>query len=353
MRSLIFILIMLHSSNSFSQSKYTFDFSGYLETYYAYNTSSLLKNNTSQFPFTYNHNRQNEVNINLGLLKAKFEQDGIRANLGMMIGSYAAANLAAEPIVAKFIYEANAGVKLSNKRNLWLDAGVLPSHIGYETAIGTENLTLTRSLMADNSPYYETGARVAYTSKNEKNYLAFLVLNGWQNIYKTLQNEPSIGFQYTYTPNAKLKINYSNFYGKIGNKIDNLKRFYNDFYVEYTLHTNTKIAAVIDFGRDNSDFGKQSWFTSSLQLQRKFNRNHSITVRGEYFNDTHYIFMTTNTYLLNNPLCASINYDYTIRKNAMFRIEPKFVFANSYLKTIGQIYIPSCAVFTSSLCLNF
>jgi hypothetical protein len=95
MRSLIFILIMLHSSNSFSQSKYTFDFSGYLETYYAYNTSSLLKNNTSQFPFTYNHNRQNEVNINLGLLKAKFEQDGIRANLGMMMGSYAAANLAA------------------------------------------------------------------------------------------------------------------------------------------------------------------------------------------------------------------------------------------------------------------
>jgi len=131
MRSLIFILIMLHSSNSFSQSKYTFDFSGYLETYYAYNTSSLLKNNTSQFPFTYNHNRQNEVNINLGLLKAKFEQDGIRANLGMMMGSYAAANLAAEPIVAKFIYEANAGVKLSNKRNLWLDAGVLPSHIGF------------------------------------------------------------------------------------------------------------------------------------------------------------------------------------------------------------------------------
>ena len=36
--------------------------------------------------------------------------------------------------------------------NLWLDAGIFVSHIGLESANSRDNLTLTRSIMADNSP---------------------------------------------------------------------------------------------------------------------------------------------------------------------------------------------------------
>ena len=51
-----------------------------------------------------------------------------RANIALAVGTYMNANYAAEPGVLKNIYEANAGVKISNNKNIWVDAGILPSH---------------------------------------------------------------------------------------------------------------------------------------------------------------------------------------------------------------------------------
>jgi hypothetical protein len=56
-----------------------------------------------------------------------------------------------EPGLLKNIYEANVGISLNKKNNLWVDAGVMPSHIGFESAISMDNWYLTRSLLAENS----------------------------------------------------------------------------------------------------------------------------------------------------------------------------------------------------------
>jgi hypothetical protein len=40
----------------------------------------------------------------------------------------------------------------------------MPSHIGFESVISADCWTLTRSLLAENSPYYETGMRLEATS---------------------------------------------------------------------------------------------------------------------------------------------------------------------------------------------
>jgi hypothetical protein len=55
-----------------------------------------------------------------------------------MAGNYSQYNLSAEPTWAQFIYEANIGLKSSNKTNIWIDAGILPSHIGFESAISAD-----------------------------------------------------------------------------------------------------------------------------------------------------------------------------------------------------------------------
>lgn len=60
------------------------------------------------------------------------------------------------------MFEANAGVKLSKKKELWLMQGSCPANIGFESAIGKDCWNLTRSMLADNTPYYEAGARVSY-----------------------------------------------------------------------------------------------------------------------------------------------------------------------------------------------
>ncbi|KAF5272975.1 hypothetical protein FQR65_LT17253 [Abscondita terminalis] len=91
---------------------------------------------------------------------------------------------------------------------------IMPSHIGWESAIGKDNYTLTRSLAAENSPYFETGVRLSYTTDNGKWYLSGLVLNGWQRIAKPEGNQSiSFGHQVTYKPSEKITLNSSSFIG--------------------------------------------------------------------------------------------------------------------------------------------
>jgi len=91
--------------------------SGYAEVYYQQDFNNP-KSNTRP-GFVYSHNRNNEVSLNLGFIKAAYETDRMRANLVLGVGSYMNANYAAEEGVLKNIYEANVGVKVyENQKSL-------------------------------------------------------------------------------------------------------------------------------------------------------------------------------------------------------------------------------------------
>ncbi|MBK7226443.1 MAG: porin [Saprospiraceae bacterium] len=211
----LFIIIcsssyILCSAQIDSSSKLSF--SGYGELYYSYDFSK--PENHEKSSFLYNHKRHNEINANLILLKSNYSSINTRANLGIMFGNYAQYNLSSEPSWAKLIYEANIGVKLSKSKSLWLDAGIMPSHIGFESAISADCWTLTRSLLAENSPYYETGVKLSYTNKKEDLNIALLALNGWQKIQRPDGiKRPSFGLQLNLKPTSKFSLNYSNFLG--------------------------------------------------------------------------------------------------------------------------------------------
>jgi ferredoxin len=214
MKRIIFLFLTLLSQQTLSQndSLKKLNFNAYGELYYSYDFSNPQHHEKSNF--LYNHKRHNEVNANLLLLKGSYLDKNYRANLALMAGNYAQYNLSTEPNWAQFIYEANIGVKLSKKKNIWLDAGILPSHIGFESAISADCWTLTRSLLAENSPYYETGIKLSYSSKNEKLYLSALFLNGWQKIQRSdYIQRPSFGTQLIYKKSNKISINYSTFIG--------------------------------------------------------------------------------------------------------------------------------------------
>ena len=121
MKRILTIIIVLNSMMANAQKDTTVNplsFSGYLETYYLYDFGNPADHNRPGF--VYSHNRHNEVNINLGYIKAAYEKDNVRANLALMAGTYSNANLAAEPGVLKNIYEGNIGVKVSKKSSLWI-----------------------------------------------------------------------------------------------------------------------------------------------------------------------------------------------------------------------------------------
>ena len=186
-------------------------FGAFLEVYYCYDFNRPKDNNRPGF--IYSHNRHNEFNVNLGYIKCSYNADKVRGNLALAAGTYMNANYAAEPGVLKNIYEANAGFKIGRK-NIWLDAGIFSSHIGFESAHSPSCWTLTRSLAAENSPYYEAGAKLTYTTANNKWDFSVLALNGWQRIKRVDGNSlMSFGTQVTYKPGGKVTLNYSTFIG--------------------------------------------------------------------------------------------------------------------------------------------
>ncbi len=235
MKKMLGVLLLLPFFTSFAQQNEntqkdsTLKFSGYAELYY-----SVSKNDPNLKPsFIYNHKRNNQLALNLAVLSANYNDKETRANLSVMAGDYAQFNYEEEPDWAKFIYEANIGVLISKKRNVWIDAGIFPSHIGFETPIAKDCWSASRSIVSENSPYYETGIRLSGSSINKKSSLSIYYLNGWQKVTKpTNISFPSFGLQYTYTPNDRFTFNYSNFLGR--GQPDSLKslRFYNDFYVK-------------------------------------------------------------------------------------------------------------------------
>ncbi|RYY06351.1 MAG: porin, partial [Sphingobacteriaceae bacterium] len=143
------------------------------------------------------------------LLDTKYNDDNFRGRLALHTGTYVESNYAAEPQLLKNIFEASAGFKLFDK--VWIDAGIFPAHIGFESAISKDNWTYSRSLMADYSPYYEAGVKVS-TNFTDNFSGQFLVLNGWQNI-KENNNSKAVGFQFQYKPLDKLTLTYNNFLG--------------------------------------------------------------------------------------------------------------------------------------------
>src|SRR4051794_35041540 len=109
MRLLLIFLILIgvypEIVKAQSDSLKSIEVIAYLETFYSYDFGR--PSNHLRPSFIYSYNRHNEVNINLGFIKLNFFKDNIRANLALMTGTYANANLATEPGVLKNIFEAN------------------------------------------------------------------------------------------------------------------------------------------------------------------------------------------------------------------------------------------------------
>ncbi|MFK7001300.1 porin [Flavobacterium oreochromis] len=300
-----------------------FNISGYGEFYYSYDFSN--PSNHTKPNFLYNHKRHNEVNVNLMIIKTDFSDENYRANFSIMAGNYPQYNLSSEPTWAQFINEANLGIKLSNKNNLWLDVGILPSHIGFESAISSDCWTLTRSILAENSPYYETGIKLGYRSRGDKLYLAFLYLNGWQHIKKpNYILNPSFGTQINYQASKKLSINYSTFLGS--DKPDSIHSFrhFHNIYLLYEPSNETGIIAGFDIGSDKYNTKQYgTWYSPVIIIRQYFNNKTQLAIRGEYYNDPNQIMITTGSPKGFQTLGLSANLDYEIMKNIKVRIEPK------------------------------
>lgn len=352
------IIIISISTSIFSvqaQDKPEIKVSGYLETYYGYDFNKPVDNNRPGF--VYSHNRHNEVNLNLGFIKGGYDNGTVRTNLAVMAGTYANSNLAAEPGVLKNIFEANAGLRLSKKSNLWIDAGIFASHIGFESAVSKDCWGLTRSILADNSPYYESGAKLTYISDNSKWLLSGLFLNGWQHIQRPDgNNTPAFGTQITFTPNSKITLNYSTFIGNEKPAIAKQMRYFHNIYGMFHITNKFHVTTGFDYGMEqkskgSSDYNK--WYSPVLIAKVNFNDKWGATGRWEYYSDGNGVIIATGTPNGFKTSGYSLNLDYAPVSNAVIRLEGKVYDSKDKIFVRDLNPVNHSATLTTSIAVSF
>ena len=328
MRSLI-ILGLLLPQFAFSQiQKDSIHFSGYTEIYFSQDQHNWQDHQRPDF--FYSHTSTNHVALNTAVLDFKYSSARVKTQLSLVEGTYANKVTSAEPIGFGALYVGNVSYKLSSKENFWLQAGVFSSHIGLESAVGFSNFSLSRSLAAENSPYYESGVSLQYTSKNNKWYTSLMYLNGWQTMSLMPQQvTPGVGSQVQFKPHSKITLNHSTYFGEVAVLDSSQTRFFQNFYAQIQLKDNWTLQCQADYGMQQT--GKngfdKNWYTGFIGIAYYVNEKLSLVGRGELFKDTNNLVIAG----VNNDLWGySFNINYLLDEHLLLRAEWRNITSNSY-----------------------
>ncbi|MGD9329220.1 MAG: porin [Cyclobacteriaceae bacterium] len=308
-------------------------FLGYLDIFYAYDFNQ--PESGIRQPFFYNHNRHNQFNLNLGILGFEISNPKYRVGLGLHTGTYPMDNYSDEPGVLKNIYEAYIGLALNKKNNLWLDAGIFESFIGFENPISINNWTLTRSLCAENVPYFLTGAKITY-KLNDRWQILGSILNGWQRIQPVQGNSlPSFGTQVLFTPNKRFTFNWSTFIGTDDPDSTRRMRYFNNFYGILEISDKLGLIAGFDIGYLQESKGNSSydnWHAVTLILRYEISEKWMLAFRGENYVDRNDVMIESDSPNGFNTSGLSLNGDFRPIPNLACRMEVR------WLNSVDEIF---------------
>ena len=337
------------------QQKPALSLTGFIDTYYVYDFNQ--PESDIRQPFLYNHNRHNEFNLNLGLIQFNIEHPKYRASLAMQSGTYVNDNYAAEPGFLKNVYNANIGVALNSKNTLWFDAGIFgSSHIGFESALSIEDLTLTRSILAENSPYFISGAKLSYSPTPDWD-LAALVINGWQRIKRLDGNSMlSFGTQVNYHPTERLTLNWSTFIGTDDPDSTRRMRYFNNFYGLF--HINERIALITGFDigfqqREKNSSRYDLWMSPVIIAQYAISAQWHTALRAEYYQDETGIMIPTGTKNGFKTTGFSLNVDYLPIPLLACRLEARLLHSKDKIFKKGDSFTNQNFILAASIALKF
>jgi hypothetical protein len=301
-------------------------FGAFVDGYYAYDFGRPASHDRA---FTTQAARHDEFNVNLAHVEARYASPTVRGRVALQAGTSVQFNYAGEPDelagtqpnYLPLIQEATLGVSLAP--TLWIDGGIMLSHIGSEGWISIDNPTYTRSLAAEFSPYYETGVRATWQAL--PNLSAQLnVVNGWQLISENNEDK-AVGVRIDWTPIAPLTLSYSNFVGREPAAATGVQdvRVFHDFIARWAPDERALLIGTIDLGtQDESD-----WLAASLVGRWWLTPAIGINGRIERFDDDDGVVSATGVAdapgLVTNG--ASIGID-VLRGPAVWRTELKTFF---------------------------
>lgn len=305
-------------------------FGGFIDTYYAYDFNKPTpadRSYGSPGTLASTANRHNEFNLGLVHLDGKLSADRLRGRLALQAGTSVQANYLGEVAnssvlagsLVRHIQEATIGYRLGE--NLWLDAGIYFSHIGAESFISRDNWTYTRSLLAEFSPYYQTGVKLGYQASPAWGF-QFHILNGWQNIYDNNRGK-AVGTQVAYAPNAHWSFTYNTFFGQ---EVGTQWRLLNDWLAKYVVNDALQLSASFDLGlqRKPGVSRASTWYGLALLARYQLTPKVSVSWRVERYSDPDRVIVQPTdpaaAFVVNS---ASVNLDYELVKPLVWRNEAR------------------------------
>lgn len=356
--SFLFILIFCPFLSAEEQ---TLSYGGFVDTQYAFDLNAPSQGDRS---YTTQAARHNEFNINLAYFDLNYTSSRIRSRLALQGGTSVQVNYAGEPNngkvsgaeLSQHFQEARIGYKIND--TTWIDAGIFFSHVGGESWLPRDNLTLTRSLVADYSPYYLSGVKIT-NQATERLQLLLLVTNGWQNVSENNQDKNlGTGIEYSFDTfrvayNAMFGNEVSPPSGSIPSQ-SGFRHFHNIIIRSRNLD-NWDWLLQFDQGFQKKASSQWSHWYGAVAIARfRWSDDQKISTRLEFYNDPDQVIITTGNPFSFNGYGGSIGWDQTLDKNVLWRIEVRYLkTSHSVFPKKTNLFENSDTVFVNSLSISF
>lgn len=172
----------------------------------------------------------------------------------------------------RHLFQATVSYNAPVGRGLALEAGVYPSHIGYEGFFTKDNWNYTRSTLGELAPYYQTGIKASYAWSDRWSGQLH-VIRGWQTISDT-GSDPSFGTQLAYN-DARWSAALNTFAGP--------ERNLADLVATWKLTPNVSLGTSLDLGADDD----VHWGGIAAYARYALNDRHAFALRAERVRDPH------------------------------------------------------------------
>ena len=264
---------------------------GFVDLYYAYNFNRPA-DHANWFPGAgTSAKRDNEFAINLAQVDFVMAPQPVGFRLSAGYGNTLEVVHAGEPtgvatdpdtwenlVAASIQYQTGIG------RGLLIEAGVYPSHIGFEVLQTKDNWNYTRSWQGELSPYYQTGVKIAYPL-GERWSTQVHLLNGWQVIGDNNRGK-TLGWQFAYAAD-KVSVTLNGIVGPELPDNDQDLRALLDTVVLWKATPAWNFALSLDLGgQEQPTGGDARWQSMAVYARRAApGARTAYAVRAEYNDD--------------------------------------------------------------------
>jgi hypothetical protein len=291
-------------------------------------------------------------------VEAVLSGERVRGRLALQAGTSVQANYAGEPAIgsysggnlARHLQEAVVGVKLSP--SLWLDGGIYLSHIGSESWISRDNLTYTRSLIADYSPYYQSGVKLTWQATPTLT-AQLNVVNGWQIISESNEDK-AVGGRVDWAASPKVTLSAYNLIGsETPDSAARKTRYFQGGSVKFVPSDKLTLVGTFDFGVQDLGEVTGRWYGTSAVARLQATPTVALVGRVERYDDDKQVIIVTGT---SDPFQAnggSLGVDVTPAPRMLWRTELRGLSGSHRIFPGRDARTRSNAFVVSSLALTF